>query len=377
MTCRPQGAFGRFKKTVSWILIITFLGGFSTPPLQAASIPAAENPRSTGPITIHPEHLPADLAHTVEFEQKAGSRLAIVIEDAHSIPDAQQQIEKLILWLYQHYGVRRVLLEGGRGRMDPEFLKAYPDQTQLKKVLNEFLKRGELSGSVMAAVTGPDSIEYRGIEDESLYEQGIRFYLKAVARTPQIRPVLDPLNDEIESAKKTFYPVSLLQVDKVVQKFDRDEANLFELLEAFLRVQTPKEGSDLLTVIRAWEKEKDEKLSFDEEIRMLAARMQSEIRSGKNPELGHLEKRVNRAIQKLRIQELSPAGFLFAVEDLLVEIKEKLGNRYPGSFWAEIESLISTTFRPLTEREKTWKNIRHSRLADELTNTGQVSLKHF
>lgn len=366
MTCRPRGAFGRFKKAISWILIITSLGGFSIPPLQAAPSLAPENSRSVGSITIYPERLPEDLARTVEYEQKTGHRLAIVIEDAHSIPDAQRQIEKLILWLHQHYGVRRVLLEGGRGRLDPEFLKAYPDQAQLKKVLNGFLDRGELSGSVMAAVTGLDSIEYRGIEDESLYEQGIRFYLKAVARTPQIRPVLDQLNNEIESAKKIFYPALLLQVDKTVQEFDRDEASLFELLEALLQIQKPKEGSDLLVLIQAWEKEKDEKFSFDEEIGELAARIQNEIQSGKNPELGHFEKRFNRAMQKLRIQELSPAGFLLAVENLLSEIKEKLGTRYPGSFWAETETLISTTFHPLTEREKIWMNIRHSRLAEEL-----------
>ncbi|MDD5671497.1 MAG: hypothetical protein PHN49_07650 [Candidatus Omnitrophica bacterium] len=70
------------------------------------------------------------------FLEPTGTRPFIVlIQDAHAVLDAQYQIQNLIDYLQTHYGTNLIALEGGQGKADPTLLKAFPDETAKKNVL--------------------------------------------------------------------------------------------------------------------------------------------------------------------------------------------------------------------------------------------------
>jgi len=105
-------------------------------------------------------------------------RTVFLIQDAHSIPDAQRSLRDLTGYLREHYGVRAVALEGADGRLDPKLLRSFPDKDRLSKVFDGYLEAGELSGAAAASVLSSyRDIDYVGIEDRKLYETAIGVYL--------------------------------------------------------------------------------------------------------------------------------------------------------------------------------------------------------
>ena len=113
--------------------------------------------------------------------------MVVLIQDAHSVPDAQRSIEKLIEHLQAKYGVGTVALEGAEGKLDPELFRNFPDREKLGKVFAEYLDSGELSGAVAASVLSIHNADYVGIEDWKLYQEGVAVFLKALTQQNDLK----------------------------------------------------------------------------------------------------------------------------------------------------------------------------------------------
>src|SRR3989338_8857753 len=133
----------------------------------------------------------------------------LYIEDAHAIRDAQTNIEKLIGYLHETYGVRLVALEGGEGKLDPTLFRAFPDETAKKQVFNDYLGRAELTGTEMAAIFGGDQVRYFGVEDWDLYEQNYLAYLRTYENRENLVGVLNRLRTALDGKRKLIYSPEL------------------------------------------------------------------------------------------------------------------------------------------------------------------------
>lgn len=123
--------------------------------------------------------IPPKMATVVErFFPKAGSRTIIVIQDVHSVPDAQEKIFEILEFLKKNRGYRWVGIEGALGRMNTVFLKSFPDQRRLKSLLKELLNEGEFTGAQYSAVMGRESAIYEGVEDSERYLKCVKNFLK-------------------------------------------------------------------------------------------------------------------------------------------------------------------------------------------------------
>ena len=109
----------------------------------------------------------------------ASRRTVILIQDAHAVIDAQENIAKILGHLGKSYGVRLAALEGAKGRMEPILLRTFPEPIVKRKILAGYESRAELSGPEMAAVLQEEATDFRGMEDWSLYEQNYFAYLRA------------------------------------------------------------------------------------------------------------------------------------------------------------------------------------------------------
>src|SRR5437773_2681165 len=68
-----------------------------------------------------------------EHRSKTSAPFVFVIQDAHSILDAQTHIQELLGYLENHYGVDRVGLEGGKGPLDALLFQTFPEDPIKKK----------------------------------------------------------------------------------------------------------------------------------------------------------------------------------------------------------------------------------------------------
>jgi len=124
--------------------------------------------------------LPSELGSIEEIFVNENEPFVVLIQDAHAIGDAQASIQKIVEYLHQEYGIDLVALEGASDKLDTLLFRAYPEKDNLKKVFEEYVKSGELSGAAVNAVLGKEGIEYRGIENHALYEEGVIAFIQAL-----------------------------------------------------------------------------------------------------------------------------------------------------------------------------------------------------
>ncbi|MCM8775647.1 MAG: hypothetical protein NC930_04770, partial [Candidatus Omnitrophica bacterium] len=166
---KQRSAYSRILRGVAVCTVFVFSmtsavwipPAFSAPETQGRVSDPANPMITTGMIKI-----PAEFG-AIEEQNKASDQgpLVILIQDAHAIPDAQSNIERLIGYLQKTYGIPLVALEGAESGLDAQIFKSFPDQKKLKAVLQGYYDRGELSGGTGAAILNTSKSVYHGIED--------------------------------------------------------------------------------------------------------------------------------------------------------------------------------------------------------------------
>ena len=192
--------------------------------------------------------LPSELGR-IESQRKGreNSPLIVFIQDAHAIFDAQTNIRKIIRYLNGRYGINLVAVEGGEGDFDTTLLRAFPDEKLKKKVFNQYLSRGELSGSEMAALLDEESVEYHGIENWRLYEENYLAYLAAMGERDLILGKLKTLKNEFDREREQIYTPKLSTFHKHVEAFEEEKSNLLDLLKYLSGITKPAGASMDLT----------------------------------------------------------------------------------------------------------------------------------
>jgi len=325
------------RRLVALVTAVVF--AFTNLPVATGEIRPAEN--LSGAI------LQTDLTHfeipshlgriEAKYLAPRESPFIVVIRDAHAVLDAQNHIEELIRYVQEKYGINRVGLEGGAGKLDPTLLRAFPDKGISRKVLTRYLASGELTGPEMAMVFNPAKADFRGIEDWSLYEANYREYFgaagmreKALARIEAIRKELD------EKRRETYSPRHNEFHEKSVA-FKNEKINLFEFFEylsAFPRA-TSEEYPELEKLFRSFAEEKKlNRENLEREIRKLG----EDFRSGHSDRLGNGERAdFNGKYQAFVTGELDPAGFLRALQETARSLD------VPLDLTDEMRSLIAHT----------------------------------
>lgn len=137
------------NRIVSLSVLICFLGSSALTPAVASAKPAdpdtgsAPHRQFLGDLTKI--QIPEELGKVEEAFSGTGEKQVVLIQDAHSIPEAQRSIQKVIDYFQKEYGFRLVALEGASGPLDPEIFKSFPDPETLQKIFQEYFDRGELT----------------------------------------------------------------------------------------------------------------------------------------------------------------------------------------------------------------------------------------
>jgi|GEM_PF-7064486 len=291
-----------------------------------------------------------------EYHSKDGKSFVVFIQDAHAIVDAQTNIQNLINYFSEKYGVSLVALEGGKGKLDPTLLRAFPDEKIKRKVMEEYLDRGELAGAVMASILNPFEASYFGIEDWPLYEAHYIAYLRAMKNEKAVLEDLDAKEKELDAERSKIYSPEHNEFHEKVTAFRGEKLQLLD----FLKYLKLKADSLQLTADQNYPHVKtlmdsiarDSEINYemlDREIRNLCEQFRKE--SGRKLTKDQLQE-FNGKFQEFVTGRGNAAGFL----KYLISLSEGLGT--------ELE--LSPSMKSLLGHEELLCSIKGTKVFEEL-----------
>lgn len=292
---------------------------------------------------------------TIE-EVKKGNRQGIIflIQDAHSIPDAQKNIQKTIQEIKSEYPVSLVGLEGGAGKLDTTFLKAYPDHENLEKVLNSFLEKGELAGGAAAAVFDQTKTDYAGLENDQLYQEGLRLYGAASQDKENRLAELEIQENRLQEEKRKIYPESLLRVEEKISDFHQSKISFDALLKNLFTIIPPNKNS-LLGKLRIFVVQgSNNKMELG--LKELGSKLFEKIPEEKKPDF-------NQKKQAFEISQLAAEEYA----SYLLKIAEEL----------EMADAVPDLIRESAQLHQTFLQLKGSHLLEELEGHVERATNYF
>ncbi|OGW79042.1 MAG: hypothetical protein A2Z83_02145 [Omnitrophica bacterium GWA2_52_8] len=159
-------------------------------------------------------------------------RVIFLVQSAHSNFDAETNTREIIEYLRGTFRVRLVLMEGGEGRFDSLYFRAFPDNAIKEQVIGDYLRQGDLTGGEAAAVFETDpKVGFYGIEDEKLYLENKKAFLQAVENQEPLREALERHESEILKIAEIQLTKDSFQFLQLRSRFEADQLPFMEYLE--------------------------------------------------------------------------------------------------------------------------------------------------
>ncbi len=331
------------------------------PSQNAYAAPMSSEIPSENSTDLSDLKLPKSLGEVEEIWQGNSQSSVILIRDAHSIPDAQKNIEKIIELLAAKYGINQVGVEGASEELDAQIFRSFPDQKHLKEVIDGYAEKGELAGSAMAAILGNQSIVHRpwtiekesvardhgpstmdhglrffGLEDWSLYGQGVDRYLDALGRNPELVEALKEEQRELREKKEKLYSSELLEIDKSLDEFYDNHLDFLEILKRLGRIYPPSEKSELGVLYREAMSAGKSSVSLEIEVKDIARELEKALRNPgriqlpKDKNLSEIRREFNAKRQAFQTSQLSAQDFALFLNEtaqtcgLAIDLSKKL-----------------------------------------------------
>lgn len=237
----------RSTATVVSILFTITSANWQTPAFAISPEPVAAAPLSLDALSIPPElgtirfASQADDGRRMTKEEKVGSlppeirdptsdKFVVLIQDAHAVIDAQENIRKIIGHLRTEYGVDLAALEGAKGRLEAVLLRTFPDEGVKKKVLAGYEARAELTGPELAAVFQDRPGDFFGMEDWTLYERNYFAYQAAQDKKPELLRKLAAVTESFDRERAKVYDEKLNEFHDAWEGFLSERTSLLDLM---------------------------------------------------------------------------------------------------------------------------------------------------
>lgn len=347
--------------------------------------------------------IPSQIGEVQEFYRGSQDKLIVLIQDAHSIPDAQNSIRALLSFFQGQYGIDLTLIEGSADTYDPQIFRSYPDEKQLKQTFKQYLTQAELTGTTAAAIFNEDEGIYEGIEDWHLYEKGVEFYLDALSIEPEASAQLKEFVETLSEVKNRTYSDDLLYVDRMVGDFREDHIDLLKLLQVLSRYHAPPSGSKLEALVKSLDKtDAGTAIDLTVEVKSIARRIEAAFKS-MAVSAGSLAdfERFNLEKQRYGISEISAEQYGLFLYKLIrkyrlpIRVSNKLGEKVGQQkriqdirgtqLFRDLEAYIRNTKKTLfrnaeetrLDQESTRLDILERLIRLELTQEDWQALKQF
>lgn len=260
----------KFKRIMALFVACCFAFTQQSLPVSAAPAQTPASPESFQSLDVEKLNLSRGLGKIEEIYKGTRDQTVILIQDAHAIPDAQKSIQRLIAHFQKKYGISFVGLEGASSYLDPQMFKSFPQQDVLREIFRGYLDKGELTAGTASAIFNSGDSDYAGLEDWTLYQDGLRYYLLAQKSQPELLQFLDARDEAINARKALVYSPALKEADEALSSFRKEKEDLLSVLQVLAKTKKPAEGSRLRLILDEAEGGEDREKANEIEVKKLA-----------------------------------------------------------------------------------------------------------
>lgn len=230
-----NGRSSSLNKAASLVLVLLFTVNtlaYSAPQIDL-SAPASSREASYPPFEIK---LPSELG-TVQgiYEGRENEPLIIHIQDAHGSYDAQKKIRALIEYLNKEYGVNLLLLEGGRGKLNPGIFEFSGEKDVGLGAADLLMQRGEFSGAEAFLLDAEGKAEAYGLEDAAVYREDLELFRAVWSRSRETCSFAGDLETKARALEAKHFSALLKGVVNDWRDFGKDRASLLRYAEQLRR----------------------------------------------------------------------------------------------------------------------------------------------
>lgn len=209
---------GKLLRCISSVTCFIFM--FTTVAMSA--------PQTARSITI-PEKL-GSVARCWQTPDNTDVDPVVIIQDAHSSRDAQENIAGIIGHLTDNHGLAHVGVEGAAHDVAINDLRAFPDAGVRAKAMKPYLDQGVLNGATYQAIVSEQDTDLFGLEDTSLYKQHYEAYMTVMRERNTLADELAEIETVLESLKTRVSNETALML---IQQRDAYQAGQVTFLDYF------------------------------------------------------------------------------------------------------------------------------------------------
>lgn len=221
------------KRHVFFSSLILLLGAWALANAEAESAPS--------PSSIA---VPETVGRVQEVFQGATGPVLIHIQDLHAHYGAQKNIAQIVDFFVKNYGLNLVLVEGGQGDVSLAYLRKYGGAENRRNVAERYLKEGQISGEEYLDIVSDYPLSLWGIEQGTLYDEGMKAFLKAEELRDPALAQLARLDPVIEALSAKIFSPAYREIAEKGKGFDAKKVSLAEWA-SYLKQAADKQGIDL------------------------------------------------------------------------------------------------------------------------------------
>ncbi len=194
-------------KTTRFLAALFTVIIFATTELFAGvpfSLPHSPSPEPYATFNKPALAIPAQFGTIDSFKTGKGP-LLIHLQTAHGDYEAQKNIQAILHYLKENYGIKLILVEGSAFKLEPEILRFFPDQMNLTmKIADALAKKALVKGVELFLLENSDSKAY-GIENIKAYRANREAFQAVLSHREKGEAFLGSLDSRIQDLRGLYF----------------------------------------------------------------------------------------------------------------------------------------------------------------------------
>ncbi|MDD5634907.1 MAG: hypothetical protein PHW46_06500, partial [Candidatus Omnitrophica bacterium] len=177
---------------------------------------------------IDPSHfsIPENLGEVRDIRTADPGKVIIHIQDAHCNYSCQNSITDMIGYLCDTYGIDLVALEGASGGFDLSCFTKIQDKAVRTRVADYFVRSGRVNGAEFYAISNPEKITLKGLEDASRYATSLKAFRGNLEKKKEIDSIFGFIKMNISKLKENIFSSQLKEFDALKTDFRNKKIEL-------------------------------------------------------------------------------------------------------------------------------------------------------
>lgn|GEM_PF-1629138 len=162
--------------------------------------------------------------------------VVVMVQTLHGHYETALKIKGLIDYLHSNHAVNLLFAEGGSGPLHPEYLRFTEDSETNAKILDELVRKGEMTGADLALSEG--RVKGIGIENAASYKHSYEAFKNVLGRHAANEKALESARLDLDRRASRVIGAELRAILSGWLKFGSGQLDLAAAVD-FLRAQAP------------------------------------------------------------------------------------------------------------------------------------------